>query len=167
MPRFAQAVRHNIQQYGWYNNFVSASTSENPRINQLVNFCHSIGLAEQNMPELIISGNMAPMEAHRIMTNVINRWRRDGIRLGRHTGIFSGNMNAELPVELIEVDLSYRYVREYFVPCLMKHYQDRAIPPRLVQIRWPDKSGRLPSETGFAMLDQTDILPPLTATMEA
>lgn len=129
---------------------------------------HTIGLTNQNMPELILIGPMVPLAAHGVMTRVIGRWFREGVSLGEQNGLLVNPRKKDLPVELVELDLNHPAVKKR-VESLLSYYE--ATSPgkrvRLVQVRWPDENGQLPRDKQFSMHHMTNQLPELTMTMEA
>lgn len=129
-------IRRYIQDYGWHHIGICSIEDCHP-------VSYTVGLTEREMPELIVVGSLSNRAIYRILLNVINRWEKDGVKLGRHSGIIPGTERGTYwEVELVEVD--HLQVRDEFVVQLVDHYKDSPCLPRLVQIRWPDEEGSLP-----------------------
>lgn len=148
---FATQISSNIQEFGWHMFQIFGSDTSAP-------FYYTIGLTEQDLPEIIIVGGMSPQTAHGIVKSTIDKWQEEGEKLGVMDDlIVDGNGNG-LNMLAREVKQTPQVENDYAVQ-LFNYYQDR--PVRLVQLLWPDEQNRLPTHKDFSMHHYTEILPPL------
>lgn len=119
-------------------------------------FAYSIGLTQFAWPEIIFVGKMRPDFIEIILTDLIQKWRREGTyQLGDNDGIIVFTDLSEHPVRVIEV--SAQHVLDEYAHQVKRYFKPEQV--RFVQVLLPDKAGKFPGEEGYDDERQQPVMP--------
>lgn len=125
-------------------------------------FFYTIGLSEQSLPELFLSGNMRPEIVGRLFADTVEKWKKEGVRLGLDMNIAMAKESGEaLKTKFVSLDTEHAALNRDYAMQLFEHYHSH-YPNKLsgeiemVQMVWPDRNNCLPTESGYdASMSQT------------
>jgi hypothetical protein len=101
-------------------------------------FTYSIGMGKIQLPELIITGNLAAQAKMMMISDIAAELKSTGsVKMGRRTDLYN--------VPVFIRDVTWQYVRVTYVMGAKRRYG----PVRVYQILWADENGKLPFERGW------------------
>ncbi len=114
-------------------------------------FSYSICNAYHGLPEIVVMTSKYKT-AHQLINMAHTHWKKNGIKLGVNTELIQDQKGNPLPVFFEEVALTPKIEDEIIVQALNFYkanpeYQKRQLA--IVQMFFPDETGRLPHEDGF------------------
>ncbi len=122
-----------IEKYGYTHMNVFATKKDKGS-----GFTYSIGMGKIQLPELIITGNLAAHEKMMMIADIATELKNTGgVKMGRRTELYN------VPVFIL--DVTWQYVRTKYVMGAKRRYG----PVRVYQILWADENGKLPFERGW------------------
>jgi hypothetical protein len=113
-------------------------------------FTYSIGLGKLQLPEFIMTGNLAAQNKQMIICTLADEMRKNGgVKMGLRTDLFN--------VPIFIRDVTWQYTRVKYVMGAKRRYG----PVRVYQILWADDKGKLPFERGWNKSGKVfqDVLP--------
>jgi hypothetical protein len=147
---FIESLQTNIEKHGHTFLYVGAGEHGEPP------FFYTLGLANRGWPELLLIGPMPPTTAQSLLNSVIDLWKE---REAAYTGILEDFIlirdggKARARLNLVDRRVAHTYtVQVANVLKIGDKYE-------VVQLLWPDQSGVLPDEEGFALPDLQTVLP--------
>ncbi len=116
-------------------------------------FIYTLGLCQQDWPEIILIGNLNMRVGELILTDLINRWQEAGApKLGMNEDMlaFKDGSSHGLIVRTIHpsVVATHAFQHSYFFP---------GSDAKWVQVLWPDAEGHYPEDTDY----NTSMIQPL------
>ena len=131
------SLEERIAKYGY--SFVGVfGSKDHPNF---VPFCYSVGRAQQDQPDFITSGHLAPHVSHGMISAAVEYLKKGG-QLGVTETAAYGR------VELREVTSTC--IKEKYACSAYRLAQGH--PVRIIQVLWSDENNVLPSEDGYDAL---------------
>lgn len=147
-------IKSNIENYGWHMAAIFPKVSD-----EGLPFCYTVGLTDQDLPEIIMIGSINPRNAHVIFSLLIQSWKENGFKAGLNDSLIQDHSGKALTVDIAELDAKGERLRGEYALQTFCHYGKNSDKVRFVQIHWPDERGNLPSSPDFAMGKLTEVLP--------
>ncbi|WEM34228.1 DUF4262 domain-containing protein [Xanthomonas phage X1] len=109
-------------------------------------FVYTVGLTERGWPEVIMVGNIHPMIAEKLITDLISGWqKKEKFVMGDNEGLLVFRDGTEHAIRVVEADTG-KALEEY-ATAVGIFYSD--MPVGFVQALIPDRFGRFPDDPEY------------------